>query len=203
MEDLVSWIDAPLLDQFEIIFSPQLIFHTPQLAQFIGRTPDLMAHNEGHLIFSNFLADFALPRYRGLDLKIFCRQLDWQLSMLAQVCSSSLPLILSLEHLYICEAMYVSPPSWPDDIENVQWLELLCPFTTVKVLYLSQDITPQMAPTLQELVRERATEVLPVLQSLFLENLHLSGPVQKAIDMFVAARQLSGHPIAVSRWDNW
>jgi len=36
-----------------------------------------------------------------------------------------------------------------------------------------------------------------------LENLHLSGPVQKAIDMFVAARQLSGHPIAVSRWDNW
>jgi len=122
--------------------------------------------------------------------------------MLAQVCSSSLYLISSLEHLYIHETEYTFQPNWPDNIEDVQWLELLRPFTTVKTLYLSRDITSRIAPALQELVGERATEVLPALQSLFLEELHPLGRVQEAIDKFVAARQLSNHPtIVVSHWD--
>ena len=50
-------------------------------------------------------------------------------------------------------------------------------------------------------VGERAIEVLPALQSLFLEELHPSGPVEEAIGKFVAARQLAGHLIIVSHWD--
>jgi hypothetical protein len=34
-----------------------------------------------------------------------------------------------------------------------------------------------------------------------LEELKPSGPVQEAIGQFVAARQLLGHPVAVSRWN--
>jgi hypothetical protein len=34
----------------------------------------------------------------------------------------------------------------------------------------------------------------------FLEEIQLSGPIQEAIGQFVAARQLSGNPIAVSLW---
>jgi hypothetical protein len=52
----------------------------------------------------------------------------------------------------------------------------------VKALYLSRDIAARTAPALGELVGARATEVLPALQSLFLEELHPSGPVQVAID---------------------
>ena len=124
--------------------------------------------------------------------------------MLAQVCSSSLHLISSLEHLYIHEYKAVESlrPCWQDDIENIQWLELLRPFTTVNALYLSRDITSRIAPALQELVGERVTEVLPALQSLFLEELRPSGLVQEAIDKFVAARQHSNRPtIVVSHWD--
>ncbi len=54
---------------------------------------------------------------------------------------------------------------------------------------------------LEELVGERATEVLPALQSLFLEELKPSEPVQKVIDKFVATRQLSNHPIVISHWN--
>ena len=90
---------------------------------------------------------------------------------------------------------------WQDDIENSQWLELLHPFTAVKDLYISQEFTPRIAPALQELVGERVTEVLPALQTLFLEEPLPSGPVQETIGQFVAARQLAGHPIAVSRWE--
>jgi len=70
----------------------------------------------------------------------------------------------------------------------------------VKGFYLCKKFTPRIAPTLQELVGGRVTEVLPTLQSLFLEEIHPSGPVQEGIDQFVAARQLASHPIAVSSW---
>ena len=92
-------------------------------------------------------------------------------------------------------------PRWQDDIESSQWLELLHPFTSVKALYLSWEFVPRIAPTLQELVGERVVEVLPALQGLFIEELLPPGPVQEAIGKFVAARQLAGHPIAISRWE--
>ena len=84
-----------------------------------------------------------------------------------------------------------------DDFEDSQWLEVLHPFTAVKYLYLSREFTSRMVPALQEL----AGEVLPSLQNLLLEDLPPSGPVPEPIEKFVAARQLAGHPIAVSHWD--
>jgi hypothetical protein len=53
----------------------------------------------------------------------------------------------------------------------------------------------------RELVEERVTEVLPALQTFFLEPLP-SGHVQESIGQFVAARRLAGRPIVVSRWDS-
>jgi hypothetical protein len=42
---------------------------------------------------------------------------------------------------------------------------------------------------------------LPALQTLFLEDSNLSGPVQEAIELFVSGRQFSSHPVAVSHWE--
>ena len=91
--------------------------------------------------------------------------------------------------------------NWKDDIEIAQWLELFHPFTAVKNLYLSEEFASRIASSLQELVDGRIAEVLPALRNLFLEGLQPSGRVHKGIGEFVAARQLSGHPIAVSRWE--
>jgi hypothetical protein len=91
-------------------------------------------------------------------------------------------------------------PRWQDDIENSQWLEFFHPFIAVKGLYISQVIVPHIAPVLRELVGEMATEVLPALQTLFLEETLEPGPVQETFGSFVDARKLSGHPIAVSSW---
>jgi hypothetical protein len=106
-----------------------------------------------------------------------------------------------LEHLYIYDFAY--PPSqWEDDTEDMQWLEVFRPFTAVKNLYVSQSFVPSVAPTLQELVGGRTTEVLPNLQNIFLEGLKPSEPIQEGIGEFVSARQLSGQPITVSLWEN-
>ena len=86
-------------------------------------------------------------------------------------------------------------------MENNQWLELLHPFTSVKNLYLSQNLTMRIAPSLQELAadRGRVTDVLPALQNLFLKRPQ-SGPIQDAVKQFVAARQLSGRLVFDHHW---
>jgi hypothetical protein len=184
LEDLVARIDSPLLDSLQIKFFHQLIFDTPQLAQFISRTPELKARNEARMVISYSGASVLVPGVvgRGLRLEISCRRSDWQLSSLTQLCNSYLPRILigSLEHLYIYDDEY-SRPLWQDDIENSQWLELLRPFTAVKNLHLSREFTPRIVPALQELVKERKTEVLPDLQCLYLEDNRAWGPIREAI----------------------
>ena len=94
-------------------------------------------------------------------------------------------------------------PYWQDDVETTQWLELLRPFTALRDLYLDKQIAPRVALALKELIGGpgAVTEELPALQRLVVEELPASGPVQKVIGQFVAARQLFGRPVAVNRWD--
>jgi hypothetical protein len=119
---------------------------------------------------------------------------------MAQVCNSSFPqaLISAVKHLYIQSSRYEFIVG-QDDIEDSQWLELFHPFTGVKNLYLPSKLTSCIALALRELVGERLTEVLPALQTVFLEN-PSDGPVPEAIEQFVAARQLAGYPTALSSW---
>jgi hypothetical protein len=202
LEDLLAHIDAPELWELNINFFNQIDFHTPQLVQFICRTPNLGALNEARLCFGIDAAGFYLssPSVDGvLDLKVSCRELDWQLSFLEQYCTLFLPSTSALEDLYIYK-WEDSKPDWKDNAENAPWLTLLHPFTTVKNLYLSKDLAPRVLPALQELVGGRTTEVLPTLEDIHLEEIRPPVPVREAIDTIDAARELSGHPVTISFW---
>ena len=199
LEDLVARIDTPLLDNFTITFSCLPIFDTPQLNQFIIRTSKFKTHNEARVVLADDDIQVKLPQSDGaLCLRILCDRQDLQLSYLVQVCSSFFPqaFMTAVEHLYILRDTFWC---WTEDIENNRWLELFYPFTAVKVLYISREFVPHVTLALQELVGERVTEVLPVLQGLFLEDTPPPG-VQEAIGRFIASRQLVGRPIAVFRW---
>jgi hypothetical protein len=203
LEDFLARIDGPLLKGLWIKFFHQLTFDTPLPTplptQFIYRTPNF-GETRVHFRDSCVCVTTETSDVK-LNLEISCSQSDWQVSSLAQVCSSSFlrTLIPAVEYLYF-EDGYVLP-RWQDDIESCQWLELLHPFTTVRGLYISGEFVPRIVPALQELTGERVTEVLPALQTLFLGDPHPSGPVQEVIGQFVGARQLAGHPIAVSHWE--
>jgi hypothetical protein len=203
LEELVARIDAPVLDNLTITFFHQLIFDSPHLSHFISRIPKFKANDEARVVFSSLDVTVTLPQTfdRALELRISCSQLDWQLSSVAQACSSSLPQALTptIEHLYIQS----KSRRLQDNIENSRWLELFQPFTTVKDLYVSLEFTTNITTALQEIVGDSVTEVLPALQAVFLEEPYPSGPVTgtEAIWQFVAARQLAGHPIAVFRWE--
>ena len=202
LEDFMTFIDALQLNKMDITFFNQIDFDCPQLVQFINRTPTLMARNEAHVRFKDYSAGVGLPAgSRTLEMAISCREPDWQLSSIEQVCNFSLP-VFTIEDLYI-EHEY-SKLVWKDDaIENTVWLHLLLPFTAVKDLYLSNEFAPGIAAALKalhELVGGSITEVLPNLENIFVKELKQSGPFQKDIGPFVAARQLSGHPITISSW---
>jgi F-box-like len=168
LEEILARIDAPRLHELHISFFNQIIFDAPQLFQFISRRPTLRAPETGHIEFHHKVVAVRFPSqasdYGVLGVQIPCTGSDWQLSSLEQVCSSSLPPASTLEDLYILEHPYW-PPSWQDDVENTQWLQLLRPFAVVKNLYLCKEFVPRIAPALQELVGGRTTEVLPSLEN--------------------------------------
>jgi hypothetical protein len=199
LEDLMTFIDAPQLNFLLITFFNQIDFDCPRLAQFVNRTPTLRTLNESHVQFCDNFARVGLSPGPGtVEMVISCREPDWQLSSVAQVCNSSLHPISTVEDLYI-EHEY-SELIWKNDaIENTLWLELLLPFTAVENLYLSEEFAPGIAATLQELVEDRIAELLPNLQNIFVEGLQVksSGHLQENIWQFAAARW---HPIAISAW---
>jgi hypothetical protein len=160
LDEFVARIDAPQLSELSITFFNDIDFDTPELIQFISRTPTLGVYDEARLFFDRREAVVELrPRpgssyRRTVEVKILCQVSDWQLSSLAQICALSLRPLLTMENLYIDEDLY-SPVDWKDDIEDTEWLDLLHPFTAVKNLYLSEQFALRIAPALQELTGGR------------------------------------------------
>ena len=206
LEDLVTDIDAPQLNNFGITFFNDIIFDTPQLIQFISHTSIPNALEGAFIVLGGISACviFQSQIVGDVELKvsILCEGLDWQLSFLEQLCTPCLTFLSTLKHLYIRESLS-SRSGWKDNIENRVWRELLHGFTTVKNLYISENIALRIGPSLQELVKGRATEVLPTLENIFVEDFKSSGhgSVQEGIGQFVTARQVSSHPVTVSRWE--
>jgi len=201
LEDFVSQIETPVLDEAIFWFFNQLVFDTPLLGHFIRRTETFMTiHTACMQFFSDNivvilpgLGETADDDQVALNLSISCEPLDWQLSALAQVLDSSLSSLQTVESLEI----QVYHEDWQGEIEVIQWRELLHPFTSVKHVTLDKSAR-LIAPALQELAVESATEVLPALQDLFLTtSWPPSGPVKDGIEQFIATRRLHGHPVTV------
>lgn len=200
LDDFVAHIDAPRLSNLQIIFFNQIDFDTPALAQFISLTPRLNVPDEARVIFHH---DVVMIRFLSrtfshaeLYVEISCSASDWQLSSLTQVCALCLPPLSSVEVLHIGHLL--SPSCWKNGIEDAQWLDFLRPFDGVKSLYLPRIFAIGVGSSLNELIGERITEVLPTLQNIFADG--YPRPTSREIEgivQFVQARQLSGHPIII------
>ena len=201
LDGLVACLDAPRLDKSCMTFFDLIVNGTPQLIRFISRTLRLKVFKVARFRFNeDHLGQVILTSgNRMLRVAILHRELDLQISSLAQVCTFSLLLLSTFEDLHVSGVQ--SQP--PDITRNMLWLELLHPFTAVKNLYLSGEITQPIVHALQELVDVRTTEVLPTLENIFWQQLRHSGPVQEDLGRFVATRQLVGHPVVVFLSDKY
>ncbi|KAI0251489.1 hypothetical protein BJV78DRAFT_1352932 [Lactifluus subvellereus] len=171
LEDLVARIDAPRLNDLSISFFNQLVLDTPQLLQFITHIGVTKSYNRAEVVFTDIYVQFSH----------------------SQICNQYSLLLPSVEQLDIFERR------WNDS--NGTWLELFRPFTAVRTLRISRSPQSSIMRALQELSEDRTIEVLPSLDCLYLEDCQPSGPEQKAIEPFIAARQDSDHPVAVHFWE--
>jgi hypothetical protein len=73
----------------------------------------------------------------------------------------------------------------------------------VKDLVLDKHSIPLVAPALEDLAGESVTEVLPVLENIFLESRQPSESVKKAIRKFISTRRLEGRPVTVHYRGSW
>ena len=204
LEDILSQIETPMLNQSQFWFLNQLVFDAPLLGHFIRRTEAFRSIHTARIEFSSVEVGVILlgreettnDDREALQLEISCNPLDWQLSAIAQVLNSFLSSLPTLR----CLEVAVSRKDWQCEIEVIQWREFLLSFTSVKDMTLEFKSSVRLvAPALQEFAREGTTEVLPALQNLLLRTYDWqpSGPVNEAIGRFIAARQLCGRPVTV------
>jgi hypothetical protein len=195
MEDVISRIDPPLLHDMDITFFNQLVFDTPQLRHFISRTGSYRVPDCAHIHFGDEYV--TVEPFPMLLLRILCKPSDWQLSSLSQLYNSALSPLPILEHLNI----YNHRSHWEDDMENVQRLELLRLFPSVKDLVLSERLFRIVVPALNELDGESIMDVLPVLQNIIIQGPQPSKIDNKAIGKFIATRLRLGSPVIVQYRD--
>ncbi|KAI9462650.1 hypothetical protein F5148DRAFT_1377105 [Russula earlei] len=207
LEDLVAQIETPLLTRLTITFLMDIDFVLPQLHRLISQVESFNSCDRAIVYTSDSDIRFDISTRNQLwewelSLKITRTELDWQLASLAQVCSSLFPFLSTFVRLDIVDNQDPQP-RWIHNMETTQWLELLAPFTAMKDLHLTQQVAPNVCQALEELAGERVTEVLPALQNIFFRDRKPFESVPKYIGGFVAARNLSGHPVAVHRWECW
>ena len=206
LEGLVSRIDAPLLDDLTVTFFNQPIFNIPHLLRFIDRTEKFKAFDEAVVVVSRLSVEVTLHQQARtvghtstrLALEMLSRRRRWQLSSLAQACTTSLSPLSTSQRLEILDYRRRYPHG---AAENAQWLAILRPFTAVKDLYVSEGLISHVPLALQDLAGEGVAEVLPALRNLYMRGLPGFGPVRIAVETFVTARKRSGHPVAFYRWE--
>ncbi|KAH9994349.1 hypothetical protein BJV74DRAFT_831626 [Russula compacta] len=198
LEDLISRIDAPLLNDIDVTFSDMFPFDTPEFLQFINRTEIHNAFNRAIVRFYCNCVEVTLSseslrvdQQSSSRLRVSWVKSDWQMTSLLQLCGSSLPLPL----LSILE-FYNHANEWRHKANPTQWLELLRLFPSVKSLSLSNGFT---LPVMTALVGGGVLDVLPVLQTICLHWRGPLGPLQEPLGLFIAARKLSRHPVAIHR----
>ncbi|KAH9974444.1 hypothetical protein BGW80DRAFT_181640 [Lactifluus volemus] len=199
LEDLMAQIDAPLLRAARITFFNQLVFDIRQLPRLIGHAPTLMTYDtaEIHFYTDCIVVVFSSMTFNDfLTFQISCRDVDWQVSSMAQLCNqlSGSFIISSIETLYIQE---IQGMTLEDVMDGTPWLELFHPFTAVRTLYISHTMQSHVVSALRGLSGELAMQVLPALETLRVPGYQGSGSERHDMWPFIIARQRSNHPVVV------
>ncbi len=123
LEELVARIDAPRLCQLSAtFFNDSIEFDTPELVQFISRSPSFKAPYEAHVVFDIHRPWVKLQSqasdFEYSEVQVSCIEL----LSLARICTSFLPLLSTAENLLIYELKY---SQLKVGIKNIECLELL------------------------------------------------------------------------------
>jgi hypothetical protein len=198
LDSLVARIDAPRLGDIDITLFFQPTMDASQLGRFIERIEmqvmlsQAEVQTSAHAISISFTNSSTSARLR---LQISCKQLDWQLSCMAQVCDQFSPFLFRVEKLRINSTQ---SSSGQDDEGGEQWLDLVCSFNGTRDIWVADNLRTDILRTLGR-ADGGHTIVLPSLGQLHVENLMaMNEPSWDALLIFINSRSLSGRPVQVN-----
>jgi len=196
LEELVARIDAPSLRRLVVTFAMDPNFSASQFYRFISRSQLLKESHHARVDLNCW--SFGIYNRSGNHLRLYTHSTmsGRRISSTARLCNDISPLLSQVESLNIYGKARPQL-ELQDKMASMQWLNFFRPFTAVECLFVSQGLVPVVAHALRELAGERATEVLPVLRSLFFEGLDTCRSVQEVIEPFLATRRLSDRPVAL------
>ena len=203
MSDLLSRINTPLLSNVSIsLFHIRMFDTAPRLHSLLNCTQIFESCSGAVLTFYPNEIHFRHGHQFILGISGF--PLSRQLSSLVPVCNLSLPPVCTLKRLEVRLGRNSAPHyQLVSDAEVNRWLGFFRPFTALECLCLDENFAPRIVPALRhsQLAPQGATQVLPTLESLFVEG--TSNLLRNAAEEFVTARQLPGHglPVALYSWD--
>jgi hypothetical protein len=201
LDNLVARIDTPRLGDIDITLFSQPTMDTSQLGRFIERIEMQTSLTQAEVQTSPYAISISFTNSSTsgtpLRLQISCRQLDWQLSSMAQVCGQLSPFLFRVKELNIDTTQ---SPNGQDDLGGEQSLDLFRAFGAATDLRVAGVLVSDILCALRPADRGRTNETsaLPALR-----NLHADKPIEMhglswdAIQSFIISRSLSGRPVKV------
>ena len=192
LENVVACIDSPQLNRIHINYlNPHFGIPVAQLAKFLDRSmgPNLALLKHARIRFFAYYFSFTMCRHPSSIWHISCQGIDLQVPKIAhsfRQFSATLSNVIHLKLEVEREGRQF------EDADEVEWILLLCQFSTIQSLYVSQELAVPISFALEDITVEMSIEVWPSLDLICLEGLPAS-----SIEKFVTARQLSGRPVIV------
>ena len=195
LDSFVSRIDAPRLGNMDITFFNQPTIDASELGRFIERIETQASESHikadvetsSHAVSVSFTnSDTSTP----LRLQISCKQLDWQLSCMAQVCAQFSPFLSRVSNLGINTA---DPSSVQDGVGEEQWLALICAFSGAEDFRVAGVLVTDILSAFR-LVNGADTAVLPSLLKIRVDSetpMTMHGPSWDVVQSFITSRRLS------------
>ena len=200
LDSFVARIDAPRLGEIDITFFCQPTMDASQLGRFIERiempTPISLGevHPSEHAISISFRSLTDSSTSTPLRLQISCKQLDWQLSCMAQVCDQFSPFLFRVNSV---EIYTTKPSSGHNDADSEQWLELVRSFGGVRDFSVAGKFTADILCALRP-ANEGNTTMLSSLRYIRVKKpMVMHGSSWDALQSFITSRSISGRPVQI------
>jgi hypothetical protein len=193
LDALVGQITTPRLEKLEVLFYNQLTFSLPRLVQFMNTAENLRFGRAKFEFYSTRVFVSVYPRgaeMRALFINVYCWDLDWQVSSIAQISNSLSSMFSSVEDLTL-EHKEHSRSS--EEVERTEWRRLLRSFSNVKTLWIDEGLVGELSRCLQLEDGELPLGLLPELQEL-----RYTGSAN-TFTSFTDARQNAGRPVILDR----
>jgi F-box-like len=205
-EVLAARFDAPLLVEFVITFFHQLVFDIPETIRFFSHldsfkpsslTLTFKAWNCAYISFTPNTTHYSAFPLMSNVWKIACEDSSSQVVSIVEICGQ-IPSFRSA-----VKSLTIEGDSFANLNHPMLWLQLFYSFPSVQSLQIPVKLEPFIASMLERAKEEpliaSASDVFPSLHSLFIVGDKSDETVQGPIQLFIADRQRSGRPIAVSR----